>query len=373
MQNHRSGWLYVIELLLAEFKNSNILLVDYMDTYFSYFYDLPKIINLKNESYYFLNKDAYYNIKDNDRSDVFIYRNKEGFDKFIKWYPKYNEFKLMRGELMINFMPKYNIQVLNDPWIGILHYPEFPDEMNYSSYEETRHIINSTHFKQSISCCKGIIVLSQHLKTYVEKIFKNIGLDIPIHVIFHPTDFDCIRFDYNKYKQNKSKTIIQLGFWLRNMKTIYEVDTNRYNKMWLPGGKYWNEMFQIIEPDYQKYLDNQTVQIPGFLSNSEYDELLSKNICLLNVYNSSANNSVLECIVRNTPLLVNPNPAIVEYLGKEYPLYYNNIKELNNLINSDDFDQKISDTVDYLINLDKTKLHIKYFISEVKKIINNIC
>jgi hypothetical protein len=374
---HRSGWPFIIKQLLEKL-NKKILLVDYMDCYFGRQFDSVKNINIENNSYMFFLKDAYYHINDKLKSDVFINIDNYGFKTFIKWYPEYNEFKIMRGELMSKFIKKYNIRILKEPWIGILHYPEFPKEMNYNSLEELTQIVKSSHFKQSIKYCVGIISLSDHLKTYVEKIFDELKYNIPnisnipIKTILHPTDFNCVKFDINEFKINKSKSIIQLGFWLRDMKTIYQIKTTKYQKIWLPGGKYWKEMFQIIYPNYQKYLNDSSVKIPGFLSNNEYDELLGKNICLLNVFNSSANNTVLECIVRNTPLLVNRNPAIIEYLGVDYPLYFTDINDLNKLINSKKFKKMIIKTIDYLENLDKTKFHIDYFIAEVEKFITHI-
>lgn len=374
---HRSGWPFIIKQLLEKL-NKKILLVDYMDCYFGRQFDSVKNIKIGDNSYMFFLKDAYYHINDKLKSDVFINIDNNGFKTFIKWYPEFNEFKIMRGELMTKFTKKYNIRIITEPWIGIIHYPEFPKEMNYNSLEELTQIVKSSHFKQSIKYCVGIISLSEHLKTYILKIFSELKYNIPniqnipIKTILHPTDFNCVKFDINEFKLNKSKSIIQLGFWLRDMKTIYQIKTTKYQKIWLPGGKYWNEMFQIIYPNHQKYLNDSSVNIPGFLSNDDYDELLRKNICLLNVFNSSANNTVLECIVRNTPLLVNRNPAIIEYLGADYPLYFTDINDLNKLINSKKFKKMIIKTINYLENLDKTKFHIDYFIAEVEKFIANI-
>jgi hypothetical protein len=40
----------------------------------------------------------------------------------------------------------------------------------------------------------------------------------------------------------------------------------------------------------------------------------------------------LECIVRNNPIIVNKNKAIVELLGEKYPLYYEDDKYMNKQI-----------------------------------------
>ena len=57
----------------------------------------------------------------------------------------------------------------------------------------------------------------------------------------------------------------------------------------------------------------------------EYDQLLEKNIVFIELIDASANNTILECIVRNTPIIVNKIEPVVEYLGDDYPLYFENL------------------------------------------------
>ncbi len=78
----------------------------------------------------------------------------------------------------------------------------------------------------------------------------------------------------------------------------------------------------VMDPAYVENTSN-VLQV----SNEEYDRLLSENIVLLWLYDANANNAVIECIARATPLLVNPLPAVVEYLGQEYPLYFTTLSE----------------------------------------------
>jgi len=65
----------------------------------------------------------------------------------------------------------------------------------------------------------------------------------------------------------------------------------------------------------------------NFIDNQSYDRLLAENVIMIKLYDSSANNTIIECIARQTPILVNPIAAVVEYLGAEYPLYYNTLEE----------------------------------------------
>ena len=59
----------------------------------------------------------------------------------------------------------------------------------------------------------------------------------------------------------------------------------------------------------------------------EYDDLLTNNIVFVDLFDASANNTVLECIVRRTPIIINNIGAVSEYLGKDYPLYFENLEE----------------------------------------------
>lgn len=102
-----------------------------------------------------------------------------------------------------------------------------------------------------------------------------------------------------------------------------------------------------------------SVEIIYYMDNQSYDTLLSENIIFLNLVDASAVNTLIECIVRNTPIVINKIPAVVELLGKNYPLYYDNIDEVYNLIN----ERNIINAYKYLVNIDKKKFTITYFTS----------
>ena len=133
--------------------------------------------------------------------------------------------------------------------------------------------------------------------------------------------------------------MIQIGYWLRKINSIYSLPllAGPYTKIRLvPSGKmdkYFNllEKLREIEAtanDIQHdpaFFGNTKLQ--GFLENDEYDEWLTENITFVDLYDSSANNAVIESIARATPLLVNPLPAVVEYLGKDYPFYFDDLGE----------------------------------------------
>lgn len=121
----------------------------------------------------------------------------------------------------------------------------------------------------------------------------------------------------------------------------------------------------------------QSVDIISKLSNDDYDTILTENIVIINLTDASAVNTLLECMARNTPIIINDLPAVVELLGKNYPLYitcehddyYSFNIQVNNLIK--DF-KNIEKAHKYLKSLDKKKLHVDFFIKKLLNIVSDL-
>lgn len=138
---------------------------------------------------------------------------------------------------------------------------------------------------------------------------------------------------------------------------------------------------QIANNWYRHFHDHMrdtinSVDLINQLTNEQYDDLLTKNIVFINLVDASAVNTVIECIVRNTPIVVNDHPAVKEMLGEDYPLYYtsnidlyNTNKEIEALLSNTNNIKKANK---YLEQLDKTKYTIEYFIEEFTGIIKGL-
>ena len=103
------------------------------------------------------------------------------------------------------------------------------------------------------------------------------------------------------------------------------------------------------------------------LSNDDYDQLLTENIVFINLVDASAVNTIIECKVRNTPIIVNKHPAVVELLGPNYPLYFtsNNYFEMNKEIYELLLDtNNIKKAYQYLCKQDKSSYNIKNFTNQ---------
>ena len=93
----------------------------------------------------------------------------------------------------------------------------------------------------------------------------------------------------------------------------------------------------------QKEIDTLTIN-HVFLNDHDYINNLCEKIGFCHLYDTSANNSILEHIMSHTPIIINKLPATIEYLGEDYPMFYENIMENpDKYLLSKDFVQKTSD------------------------------
>jgi len=96
-------------------------------------------------------------------------------------------------------------------------------------------------------------------------------------------------------------------------------------------------------------------------SYEEYDDLISKNIIFIDLFDAGANTAIVECIIRNTPIIISKLEGVVDYLGDDYPLYFTNLNEIPDLLTIN----KIKQAYYYLLNMKKDDLKIETFISNL--------
>jgi glycosyltransferase involved in cell wall biosynthesis len=213
------------------------------------------------------------------------------------------------------------------PWIGFFHVPPTIPEW-FMSEQSNDRIIQSPAFQQSLPFCRGIFVLSKY---HQRSLKKKIG--VPINALIHPTEIPDLKWTWDRFRANKEKKLIQIGWWLRKFHSIFLLKTDRYKKVMLGvNSPHARELMQreadmlkkrgIFSPEMYR-----GAAVVPFLPNSEYDRWLSENIVFIDLYNASANNVIIECLARSTPILVNPLPPVKEYLGKDYPLYFTSLEE----------------------------------------------
>jgi len=248
---------------------------------------------------------------------------------------------------------------IDKKWCGIIHLTSNIPEYLNGNYN-IENIFNNPNFIKSLKYCFVIFTLSESSKNLIVRKLNELNINICVIALKHPIDNNVLMFNIDNYKNNNYKMIIQVGQQLRIMSSIYRINIKNHSRMWLTGTKNMDrikEMLNIEIKYLQLNLPNSNVQMTYIDNFDLYDILLSKNIVFIHLIDASANNTIIECIIRNTPIIVNRLEAVVEYLGKDYPLYFNNLDELDKIITF----ENIKKAYNYLVSMDKSDLTYKYF------------
>ena len=266
----------------------------------------------------------------------------------IACYPALEEF--------LNSRPRRT--KMGEDFIGFLHNTPFhPDIKKYRSSLSLEDVFNTRIWLKNIEKCRGLFVMSEYCKNYIDKTLNH---TIPVVALKHPIQSTLRQFSFDKFVENEDKQILSIGHWLRNYDIFLEdvVVPNMFRKVFLIGGA-----IEYDEEYFSSKLDGgflQSVEVK-VVADEEYENLLERNVVFLNLYDASANNVVVECIVRNTPLVINRLAALEEYLGKDYPLFYDSMEEAQQLLFDLDL-LKIGHK--YLVDLDKNDLTLSYFLNQ---------
>lgn len=229
------------------------------------------------------------------------------------------------------------------PWIGFLHNTPFhPKEMEYYGKfnKSLSDIVISDVWRASRPHCKGLFVLSEYARNWVsDNMFDKV---CSLH---HPTEFVNNLFDLESFLSRKRRTVVSIGHWMRRFGSFEALNCNL-------------EKLMLVTPHHPSDRKSGVIY-RSHVPNDKYDRILSQSLAFLDLFDSSANNAVIECIVRNTPILINRLPALEEYLGKDYPFFFENLAHAESLISDD---SAISRTHDYLRTMDKSFLKIESFL-----------
>jgi hypothetical protein len=251
-------------------------------------------------------------------------------------------------------------------WCGCFHFT--PYTPNYLQMCNINNFFSDKNFVHALKNCKFIITLSTYLFNHLKTVFAKLNLSIPMYNLKHPVVMAVPLFDLNKYIDNTNKYIIQIGKQLRKVSSIYLLpEQPSYKKLWLTGSKDYNNCIQHLNDELfylnipLSSINLNSVKMYYTSTFEEYDDYLSKNIVFIDVWDAAANNAVLECICRNTPLIVNKVPGVVDYLGENYPLYFNSLSDVPNLLKI----VNITRAHKYLKNMNKDDITLDRFVSDL--------
>ena len=251
-----------------------------------------------------------------------------------------------------------NPRPITKPWIGIVQEPHtIPEWLSrLPGCGGAPWLFEQPAWKQSFPYCRGLLALSDYSAEFLRKRFPG----KPVSVLRHPAEFQSEKWSPEKFTGNKARKVIQPGWYLRNLHAIYEMPETKIERLAVPFHSDQKVFQQLFEAEHKERKSKglffecmmKTATSREDVSEAELGRMLTENIAFVNLYESNAVDVVIECIARATPLLVNPMPAVVEYLGPGYPYYmwcYDQAAEMAD-------DEKLAwETHEYLKNMEVTK------------------
>ena len=209
--------------------------------------------------------------------------------------------------------------------------------------------------------------MSNNLKKWI---INEIKPDFFVEVLYHPISIKKLEeFKIDEYKKDKS--IIQIGNWLRKTYSIFKLETTIKKEILPFNTRTEKELKFFLKKDGIILTDDEYNSVTRIkpISNTNYNKIFKNKVLFLDLYSSTANNVILECIKANNPIIINRLDPIEFYLGKEYPLFYSDLSEVTSFLENDDLILKAHI---YLKQMNKSNLSLDTMISTINNKLKNI-
>ena len=249
------------------------------------------------------------------------------------------------------FKKWYNPSYANQIHESII-YNELHTNTNLFKQLEQNKLTENIHYLYTLSLDHKEYLYN----TYPKMRTKLVSVLHPIEITGKEQTFDFTLFCLNKQ-------IYHIGWWLRNFNSFINFKIpDEFNKTILIKNSFeedWNTLSNRMNP-------KKDITIIKELNNNDYAKIFTNSCMYLDLEDATANNVILECIKFNTPVIIRKIPAVIEYLGINYPLYFENEKDLNMLASNDYLCNKITEANVYLQNMDKSHILCETFSDKIK-------
>jgi len=230
-------------------------------------------------------------------------------------------------------------------WIGFIHH-------TVTGCNNSKELFQNHNFITSLEHCKCIIVLSENLR---KDLLTLCPRKVPIYVLTHPTETPDLKFTMGKFVSNTEKRLLHVGNWMRDISHFQWIPCNTF---------YTKTVLTSIRNDYIYLKGYPFLELLEYLPDTEYDEILSENMVCIFLKDASAINTILECVVRDCPIIVNSLPAVREVLGDDYPLYVSTSSEVESKATNLSL---VSKAYTHIKRMNKTRFTFEYFIDRFKE------
>jgi len=215
---------------------------------------------------------------------------------------------------------------ITQPWAGIFHHPPHPPAWTRRQ-DRLDRLCDRPEFAESLRHLKLAICLSQYLADWIGDHWQ-----VPTAVVKHPTEIPAMTWQPDEWLSQPR--LLQCGWYLRNVRLIHQIETSQNKTRLMPRQAHHLQhelACQTAFADRREFPSDRMLDL-NYIENSGYDFLLSRSVVCMEVLDAAANNVTIECLARNTPLIVNRHPAVIEYLGADYPLYFDHVAEIGEML-----------------------------------------
>jgi hypothetical protein len=201
--------------------------------------------------------------------------------------------------------------VVDEPWVGFVHQvPVNPWVRNL----DLQQLVHNPAWTRSLESCLGLWVLSDYTRRFLR--VWNVG--VPVARVLMATPVPPLGFDPVRFQGLRPRRLLLSGWHLRDYRAFADLEVAGYERVVLAPHR--------PQPGLDRLVSRSGFRLLPRVSDDEYDRLLAESLVVLPLFDAAAVTSLVECIVRGTPVLVNPLPAVIEYLGPDYPLYYEDLE-----------------------------------------------
>ena len=244
-------------------------------------------------------------------------------------------------------------RTIEEPWSGFLHNPiTYPKEYPIKYHEKVMPIsklIECKYFKNKLESCRSIFVFTKQVRDFIK---KNLGFDY-VFSIKHPSGF----YGTN-YRWLSCKNTLHIGQQMRKYHSFHNLRTDLKKVLIKP----LNCPTDLVEMNkYKTNIQDDIVYLEQTCL-AEYIDLMCNSVVFLDLYDVAACNTILECISLSVPILVNKLDGCIEYLGEDYPFYYEDLSEAEAKLSDS---KLIAQTNEYLLNMKKEDLSVNFFIESI--------
>jgi hypothetical protein len=273
-------------------------------------------------------------------------------------------------EQTFTFAPYHNEipQILQQqPWITMAHCPPtYVHPFTYCGF------INYPAWglpgsRQALENLRGICTMSHHLADR----FRSV-CDIPVHVIHYPTHLNVPKFNLQAYL--RQPTLLHVGWFLKNLLLLEHIAPTQHikHKIQIHAACLPHERERQIKqylatnmyPDRALY--GGVEYIDSRLPDITYDTWLANSVIASEFVDCAATTVVVEALARCTPMLLNRHPALIEYVGEAYPMFFDNIEECEQLLHPDN----VVKTHEYIQDRNRNFLQVSSFTEQFRQWVN---